>query len=167
MRILVTGGNGSIGRDLVPALLGRGDEVVVLDRELCALQGHGSGLELIEGSVEDRAAVARALRGVSAVVHLAWSFSDDPGALIERDLLGQQVLLELCRAGKISRFVLASSAVVYGKPLGGPIDEHHPLRVLEGRTAILITHRASLARIAHQVITLESAIAAPSARQGS
>lgn len=34
MRILLTGGNGSVGRDLVPALLARSHSVVVLDKEL-------------------------------------------------------------------------------------------------------------------------------------
>ena len=37
MRILVTGGNGSVGREIVPALLARGHEVAVLDRDLGAL----------------------------------------------------------------------------------------------------------------------------------
>ncbi|HUJ25787.1 MAG TPA: NAD(P)-dependent oxidoreductase [Myxococcales bacterium] len=133
MRILVTGGSGSLGRDLVPALLGRGDQVVVLDRECGALRGHGSRLQLIEGSVEDRTAASRAVRGVDAVVHLAWSFADDLRTLIEQDLLGQQILLDLCRAEKVRRFVCASSAVVYGKPLHNPIGEEHPLRPLEAR----------------------------------
>ena len=38
MRILVTGANGSVGRELVPALLAHGHYVVALDKELEALQ---------------------------------------------------------------------------------------------------------------------------------
>lgn len=135
MRVLVTGGNGSVGRDLVPALLLRGNEVVVLDRDLSALRalsGHRR-LELIEGAVEDRAAAARAIRGADAVVHLAWSFADEMQALLERDLAGEQILLGLARAERVRRFVYASSAVVYGTPARPVIDEGHPLDALEGR----------------------------------
>jgi nucleoside-diphosphate-sugar epimerase len=89
VRVLVTGGNGSVGRDLVPALLLRGNEVVVLDREVSALRAPGPHrhLDLIEGTVEDRAAVARAIHGAGAVVHLAWSFADQMQTLLERDLI--------------------------------------------------------------------------------
>ena len=133
MRILVTGGNGSVGRDLVPALLEWGNDVVVLDQELSALPAGHPRLELVEGLVEDRIAASKAIRGVEAVVHLAWSFSEEPRVLIERDLVGHQSLLELARSEKVSRFIYTSTAVVYGKPLPGPINEGHPLRVLEAR----------------------------------
>jgi nucleoside-diphosphate-sugar epimerase len=53
MRILITGANGSIGRDLVPALLLRGHEVVALDREVEALVPHPR-LRIVRGLVEDR-----------------------------------------------------------------------------------------------------------------
>jgi UDP-glucose 4-epimerase len=135
VRVLVTGGNGSVGRDLVPALLIRGHEVVVLDQEVSALRALGGHrhLDLIEGAVEDRAAVARAIRGADALVHLAWSFADEMQTLLERDLAGEQILLGLARAERVRRFVYASSAVVYGKPAQATIDESHPLRALEGR----------------------------------
>jgi len=135
VRILVTGGNGSVGRDLLPALLDRGDEVVVLDREVSTLRASGGHrrLELIEGAVEDRAAAERAIRGADAVVHLAWSFADDLRTLLLTDLLGEQSLLELARAGGVKRFVYASSAVVYGKPVRSSIGEDHPLLALQAR----------------------------------
>src|SRR5208337_4844096 len=74
MRILITGGNGGVGRDLVPALLLRGHEVVVLDREVGALVPH-PGLRVVRGLLEEPATVAEACRGADAIVHLAWSFS--------------------------------------------------------------------------------------------
>lgn len=59
MRILVTGGNGSIGRELVPGLLRRGDEVAVLDRDLGALEGMSApGLSLVRGGAESGGDVA-------------------------------------------------------------------------------------------------------------
>lgn len=132
MRILVTGGNGSIGRELVPALLVQGHEVVVLDREVNALGGHPR-LRLVQGSVEDPAAVADAARDVETIVHLAWSFADDPADLLEHDLRGHIRLLEAARREKVRRFLYTSTAVVYGKPIRQPVDEDHPLLVLAAR----------------------------------
>jgi len=134
MRILVTGGNGSAGRELVPALLERDHEVTVLDPDLGAL-GHLSSprLRLVQGGVEDAVTVRSAVRGADAVIHLAWSFSDDPAVLVGRDLLGHQSLLEAARAEEVRHLIYASSAIVYGKPVRVPIGEDHPLRVLEAR----------------------------------
>jgi UDP-glucose 4-epimerase len=134
MRILVTGGNGSVGRELVPALLSRGHEVAVLDRDLAALEPLSSpGLALVRGCVEDRSAVEAAIRDAEAVVHLAWSFSEEPSVLLDVDLRGHQLLLEAARSRGVRHFVYASSAVVYGRPVRVPVAEDHPLRVLEAR----------------------------------
>lgn len=134
MRILVTGGAGNIGVGLVPALLTAGHEVVVLDREPGALEPPSlPGLAVVRGAVEDRASAEEALRGAEAVLHLAWSFSEDPAVLLERDLRGHQLLLETARRAKVRHFLYASTAVVYGKPLRLPVDEDHPQLVLEAR----------------------------------
>ncbi|MGD0267275.1 MAG: NAD(P)-dependent oxidoreductase [Candidatus Methylomirabilota bacterium] len=134
MRILVTGGNGSIGRELVPALLARGHLVVALDKELEALRtlSHPR-LELLSGAVEDAVAVGKAARGAEAIIHLAWSFSDDPQVLLEQDLRGHLLLLDVAKAQGVRHFLYTSTAVVYGKPVRVPIDEDHPLGVLEAR----------------------------------
>jgi UDP-glucose 4-epimerase len=134
MRVLVTGGSGNVGQDLVPALLAGGHEVVVLDRDLAALSARPHPrLHLVAGAVEDRARVEEAIRGAEAVIHMAWSFSEDPATLLERDLRGHQLLLDASRAAKVKHFVYTSTAVVYGKPVRVPIDEGHPLRLLEAR----------------------------------
>lgn len=134
MRILVTGGNGSIGQGLIPHLLARGHHVTVLDIELGAVRSIAHPqLAMISGGVEDAAAVAEATRGIEAIIHLAWSFSDNPLHLVEHDLRGHALLLGAARGQNVRRFVYASTAVVYGKPLRTPVDEDHPLRVLEAR----------------------------------
>jgi len=132
MRILITGGNGGIGRDLVPALLQRGHEVVVLDREVGALVPHPR-LRVVRGLVEEPATVAEACRGADAIVHLAWSFSDDPRYLLEHDLRGHVCLQEAARRERVGRLLYTSTAVVYGKPVRHPLDEDHPLLVLAAR----------------------------------
>lgn len=134
MRILVTGANGSVGRELVPALLARGHHVVALDKELGGLRAvsHPS-LELVTGGVEDGVAVAEAVRGAEVIIHLAWSFSEDPQVLLEQDLRGHLLLLDAAKVQGVRHFIYTSTAVVYGKPVRVPIDEDHPLRVLEAR----------------------------------
>ncbi len=134
MRILVTGGNGSVGQGLIPSLLDHGHQVVVLDRELgVARKTVHPQLVLVAGAVDDPGAIAEATRGAEAIVHLAWSFSDDPTYLLEHDLRGHLLLLEAAKAQGVRHFIYTSTAVVYGKPLRAPIDEEHPLRVLAAR----------------------------------
>jgi UDP-glucose 4-epimerase len=134
MRILITGASGSVGRELVPALLARGHDVVTLDKELGGLQvlSHPR-LELVSGAIEDGVVVGKAARGAEAIIHLAWSFSDDPQVLLEQDLRGHLLLLDAAKAQGVRHFIYTSTAVVYGKPVRVPIDEDHPLRVLEAR----------------------------------
>jgi UDP-glucose 4-epimerase len=134
MRILVVGGNGSIGRELIPVLLDGGHRVVVLDKELGAVRAIARPqFKSIQGEIEDEATVVEASRGAEAIIHLAWSFSDDPRHLLEHDLRGHLHLLEAARAQAVKHFLYASTAVVYGKPLRIPVDEDHPLRVLAAR----------------------------------
>lgn len=134
MRILITGGNGSLGRELVPALLSRNHQVTVLDHQLDAVRSiHDGRLAVVQGVVEDQAALEIAMGGVDAVIHMAWSFADDPGTLLHHDLTAHQLLLETARRHGVRHLVYTSTAVVYGKPARLPIDEEHPLRVLEAR----------------------------------
>jgi len=134
MRVLVTGGNGSVGRALIPSLLASGHQVVVLDKELGMVREivHPH-LAFVSGSVEDQAAVAEATRGAEAIVHLAWSFSDEPAYLLEHDLRGHLLLLRAAKDQGARHFVYTSTAVVYGKPVRTPIGEDDPLRVLAAR----------------------------------
>jgi UDP-glucose 4-epimerase len=134
MNFLITGGAGSVGRDLTAALLSAGHRVRVLDKSTGALTSLSDAkLELIEGRLEDGRLVRGALRDVDSVIHLAWSFSDDPLELLVSDLKGHLALLDACVDAKVSRFFYTSSAVVYGKPVHVPITEEGPCLVEEAR----------------------------------
>lgn len=134
MNFLITGGAGSVGRDLTAALLREGHRVRVLDKSVGALESlSGAKPELIEGRLEDARLVREALRNVDVVVHLAWSFSDDPVELLESDLKGHLVLLNACVDAKVTRLFYASTAVIYGKPIQLPITEEGPCLVEEAR----------------------------------
>jgi UDP-glucose 4-epimerase len=133
-KILVTGGAGSCGRYLTATLLGRGYEVRVIDKGIEPLRSIADKrLALFHAGLEDRNALKAAVDGVDAVLHLAWSFSEDPLVVLEQDLRGHIYLLEEMASRKVRHLIYASTAVVYGKPRYSPIDEEHPLRVEEAR----------------------------------
>ena len=119
MRVLVTGGAGFIGREVVAALARRGDDVVVLDSLREDVHGPGAVADerTIVGDVRDADAVERALSGCDAVVHLAAkvglgvSLADIDDYVSSNDL-GTAVLL---RAAEVPHVVYASSMVVYGE----------------------------------------------------
>ena len=91
MRLLLADGAGAVGWDLTSALLGMNHEVRFLDThaDTLPISGHEK-LELIRGRVEDRSLADKAVKDRDMVIHLAWSFSDDPGDLVESDLRGPQ-----------------------------------------------------------------------------
>lgn len=134
MKFLITGGAGSVGQALTLFFLEKGHSVRVLDKKADQLQSleHGN-LELIKGEIEDLSVVSGAVKGIDVIVHLAWSFSDDPMELLASDLKGHILLLDAAAAEKISHFFYASTAVVYGKPVKSPITEEDPCLVEDAR----------------------------------
>ncbi len=123
-----------MGGHLTLSLLEKGHWVRVLDRDpgLRRMAGN-ERLELVEGRVEDRSLVEEAVKGIEVVVHLAWSFSDDPLVLLESDLKGHAILLEAALSAGVSHFFYASTAVVYGKPVHPPLTEESPCLVEDAR----------------------------------
>ncbi|MEW6334889.1 MAG: NAD(P)-dependent oxidoreductase, partial [Thermodesulfobacteriota bacterium] len=134
MNVLIAGGAGSVGRDLTASLLEKGHFVRVLDKEARAASPlSDGGAQWVQAGIADAPAVREALRGVDTVIHLAWSFSDDPGELLTGDLAGHVVLLDACVEAKVARLFYASTAVVYGKPVELPVTEASPCLVEEAR----------------------------------
>jgi UDP-glucose 4-epimerase len=134
MKFLVTGGAGSVGQALTLSLLEKGHSVRVLDKKADQLQSlEHRNLELIKGEIEDLSIVSGAIKGIDVIVHLAWSFSDDPIELLASDLKGHILLLDAAAAEKISHFFYTSTAVVYGKPVKSPVTEEDPCLVEDAR----------------------------------
>jgi UDP-glucose 4-epimerase len=133
-KILITGGAGSCGRHMVVSLLSKGHEVRVIDKDVSPLRPIiDKRLTLVQAGIEDRNALKPAVAGMDAVLHLAWSFSEDPLEVVEKDLRGHIFLLEEMASQKVGHLIYTSTAVVYGKPQYFPIDEKHPLVVEEAR----------------------------------
>jgi UDP-glucose 4-epimerase len=131
MRILVTGGAGFIGASVVRALLDRGDDAVVLDSGVaCGLASiDQTRATILNADLRDRDALARALDGCAAVVHLAAQASV-PASIarplddFDINVDGSLALLEAARARDILRIVFASSNAVIG---GHPPPAHEGL----------------------------------------
>lgn len=134
MRFLLAGGSGAVGKDITASLLKMGHRVRILDINTDAVQNsHHENLEVIKGSIGDSSLVKEVVRDIDVVVHLAWSFAQDPAVLIESDLKGHIALLEAAAAAKVSHFFYTSSAIVYGKPVSMPVTEKDPCLVEEAR----------------------------------
>jgi len=129
VRWLVTGGAGYIGAHVVATLAEGGHEVVVLDDLSTGLRERVvPGSRFVEGSVLDAAAVRSALAGVDGVVHTAAKKQvgesvAQPLHYYRENVGGLQVLLEECVAAGVGRFVLSSSAAVYGEAEGETVHE--------------------------------------------
>ncbi|VVC83829.1 NAD-dependent epimerase/dehydratase family protein [Sideroxydans sp. CL21] len=138
MRVLVTGGAGFIGSHSVEALLADGAQVSVLDNftsgKRTNLPQHPN-LKVINGDIRDTSAVDLALVGISHVLHLAAQVSvpasvTDPLGSSQHNISGFLKVLDGARRAKVSRFVYASSAAVYGAPEHLPLDETSPVAPL-------------------------------------
>ncbi len=127
--VLVTGGAGFIGRFVCDELLARGARVRALDSLIEQVHGDtgrpdalDAEVELIEADVRDKAAVARALKGVDSVVHLAAEVGVGQSMYeVERytstNDVGTAVLFEALIDRPVRRVVTASSMSIYGEGL--------------------------------------------------
>jgi UDP-glucose 4-epimerase len=134
-RVLVTGGAGYIGSVVCSQLLAKGFQVVVFDN---LSHGHKaaipSGAELIVGDISDRANLDQVFtdRRIDAVIHLAASIEAGesmkvPEQFFRNNTANSLNLLEVMLGHKVMRFVLSSTAALYGTPDRTPIEENDPL----------------------------------------
>ena len=135
MRILVTGGTGFVGSQLVAALVRRGDTVRVLRRKSSSLVAlEGLPVEHCLGDILDPAAVSEAVAGCDVVFHVAalssyWRARRDD--VYRVNVEGTRVVMEACVQARVPRVVHTSSVAAIGiRPDRQPADENTPFDTL-------------------------------------
>jgi UDP-glucose 4-epimerase len=135
MRILITGGAGCLGSNLIEYWLPQGHEILVIDnfatgkREVVpALKG----LTLVEGSIADREIVLRAFDQFrpTHVVHSAASYKDPANWKedVATNVLGTVHVVDAARKYPVDRVINFQTVLCYGRPEISPIPIDHPLR---------------------------------------
>jgi nucleoside-diphosphate-sugar epimerase len=137
MKVLVTGGAGFIGSNLVKELLlDKGNHVRVLD-DLSGGSMNNLGeivkkIEFIKGSITDADTVKKACSNVDVIFHLAAKISvedsiKNPLQTNSVNIGGTLNLLSSAKANKVKRVIFSSSAAVYGSINPPPIKETAPV----------------------------------------
>jgi nucleoside-diphosphate-sugar epimerase len=123
-RILVTGGAGFMGINLVRYLLDLEQDLFVrsLDYAPFDYEDCKDRIDIVTGDIRDPKAVERSLEGIDTVIHCAMALPlYDRADILSTGVNGTRLLLEKSRDMGVKRFVHISSTAVYGIP------DHHPL----------------------------------------
>lgn len=137
MKVLITGGAGFVGSHLTDRLIGRGDEVFVIDNYATGrrdnLPESAPGLTVLEGDIAETDVVDRAFGGFGpdVVVHAAASYKDpnDWAEDVRTNVLGTVNVTKAAQAAGVRRLIYLQTALCYGlHPIEQPITLDHPIR---------------------------------------
>ncbi len=123
MKILITGGSGFLGINLVRHLMSKGyDDIVVLDVVDFDYPDVAPRVLFVKGDIRHRETVAAAMEGVGVVIHTAAALPlYTKEQIFTTDVDGTRNLLDAAHRSLVERFIHVSSTAVYGIP------DHHPL----------------------------------------
>ena len=167
MRVLITGGAGTLGAELATRLLGdeRVDSIDVVDTFATSSPDRlpkDDRLKVHEGSVANRSFLEEvfAVAKPSVVVHSAATYAnpDDWESDANTNIMGAINLVRVAEAGSIERFINFQTMLCYGRPDSVPVDEQAPLRP---RGSYAIT------KVAAEQFIMQSKLPAISLRIGS
>ena len=134
MTTLVTGATGFVGAAVARKLVARGEAVRVLVRPTSDRRNlEGLAVEAVEGDLRDRASLARAMKGVDALYHVAADYrlwTRNPGELYASNVEGSKLIVEAAAEAGVARTVYTSSVAVLGiNKDATPSDEETPVTV--------------------------------------
>jgi UDP-glucose 4-epimerase len=135
--ILVTGGAGFIGSNIVDELINRGNKVIIIDNLSTGKDVYIDNktvfynLDLSSNKIKE----VFENHTIDYVFHLAAQIDvqksfKDPIFDAQNNILATLNLLNYCKEYKVNKIIYSSSAAVYGEPEYLPIDEKHPINVI-------------------------------------
>lgn len=131
-KVLVTGGAGFIGSNLVDALIERGDEVIIIDNLSTGKKEYiNPRAKFFELDIRDLEKIKPVFKGVDYVFHLA-AFArvqpsiDDPITSNDINLNGTLNVLEAAREAKVKKVIYSASSSAYGEQDEMPLHEDMP-----------------------------------------
>ena len=134
-RILVTGGLGFIGSNLVDFLVSENADVTIIDNFSTGRQWNLSNTSnsVIRGDFSDQKILEKILPSIDIIFHQAarleiFESIADPMGEIDENVVKTVKLLEMARKYDVDNFIFASSACVYGEPKKIPQKEHDEIR---------------------------------------
>ena len=138
-KILITGATGFIGSHLAELCVEQGFDVMAFDRYnpnnhwgWLEDSKYKNDMEIVLGDVRDYDSVSKAMKGCSAVFHLAaligipYSYVS-PLAYIRSNIEGTYNIIESAKNLKLDQVLITSTSETYGTAQYTPIDENHPL----------------------------------------
>jgi UDP-glucose 4-epimerase len=126
MKIVVTGGSGFIGTNLIKSIKNK-HEITVLDINPPKLEN----ISFVEGNITDQKFVEESIKDFDIVIHLAAavgvSYTDnEPVKTLDFNIQGTKNVLRACEKNNIKKLIFSSSSEIYGEPLHLPISEDDP-----------------------------------------
>ncbi len=122
MKVLVTGGSGFLGINLVRHLLAHGCEVSSIDLEKFTYRDCMDSIRWTVGDIRKKNDVDDVMRGIDCVVHCAAAlplYTEEE--IYTTDVEGTRTVIQSAKEHGVKRFIFISSTAVYGVP------DHHPL----------------------------------------
>jgi UDP-glucose 4-epimerase len=160
MNILITGGLGFIGRNLVNSL-SHFHQISIYDNYSNSKPNGDflqKNVQIIKGDVQNYGLLKKSLVNIDCVIHLAAQIDVqrsiiDPDETYEINIKGTDNLLDACLENNVGNFITASSAAVYGNPTSIPLDENSQLNPLSpyGKSKMIMEQKIFNFSLKHNI----------------
>ena len=160
MKVLVTGGAGFIGSNLVDKLVQKGQKVIVLDNfstgQRSNLSQHNKkNVKIIKVDISGKKSLDKYFKNIDYVFHLAGLADivpsiENPSKYFKSNVVGTFNVIQAAKKAKIKKFIYAASASCYGIPNKFPIKEDakinpmYPYAFTKWQAEELIMHWAKI-----------------------
>jgi UDP-glucose 4-epimerase len=166
MTVLVTGGAGYIGSHMVLELLGRGEQVIVLDNLSTGFDwAVPDGVKLFVGETGNQSLVASIIKAheVESIIHFAASIVvpdsvSDPLSYYLNNTVNSRAMIESAVKGGVRNIIFSSTAAVYGTPDSAMISEQDrmnpesPYGMSKLMTEVMLRHASQAHALKHVIL---------------